>query len=379
MKRRVSVLFATIVMIILFSISAFAAKPKLSKKAVSLTAGKTKTITLKNANKGTIKWTTSNKKIAAVKKKGKNKAIITAKKKGTAMIIAKYKGKKYQCKVTVKKVAATTSSDGKFSWKVPKTNFTVEKTGDPFYITVDATVKGKGHMLYIKVADKSVVNSTYDNWNMTTTKKFTFPFYPLKKGTTTVTLTCDGVSKKVTVTVTGDKSEVYQTSLKNYLDSNGNFIKSSCRRFERTETCFAYLDGKIANPNGSEYNKYFHLPFDGYNIGNCKVTLERIQGNSGVSLLPNGKMGDVLLESMGRRSLVLKLNIIDENGKQTQINTLDSSFSTTIESSDQQSYIENTAYFFAIRHPKTSTFSYGILHIKYRGLDFDLPFGTTFE
>ena len=377
MKRRVSVLFATIFMIMLFSISAFAAKPKLSKRAVTLTAGKTKTITLKNAGKGTVKWTTSNKKIAAVKKKGNNKAVITAKKKGTATITAKYKGKKYQCKVTVKKAAK--ASAGTFSWKISPTSINVEKTGKPFYITVDSTVKGKSHMLYIKVGDTSVVRSTYDKWNLTTTNKYKLDFYPLKTGSTTITLTCEGVSKKVNVTVTGDKSEVYQTNLKNYLDSNGNFIKSSCKRFERTETCYAYLDGRLADPNGTAHNKYFHLPFDGYNIGNCKITLERIMGNSGVSLLPNGQMGDVMFEDLGVLRLRLKLNIIDENGVQKQINTNDALFSATIESSDSQMSVSNDGVCITVFHPKTSTFSYGILHIKYRGLAFDLPFGTTYK
>ena len=53
-----------------------------------------------------IAWSTSDKAIATVSKKGK----VTAKKAGTAKITATYKGKKYACTVTVKKV--TTSSKG---------------------------------------------------------------------------------------------------------------------------------------------------------------------------------------------------------------------------------------------------------------------------
>ncbi len=79
-------------------------KIKLSKSKLTLTVGKTKTIKLKKAKKLKVKWSSSNKKVATVTKNGK----IKAKKKGTAKIIAKYKGKKYICKVTVKKKKVST-------------------------------------------------------------------------------------------------------------------------------------------------------------------------------------------------------------------------------------------------------------------------------
>lgn len=73
------------------------AKPKLNKKKVTITKGKTFKLKLKNAKASKVKWSSSKKSVATVKK-GK----ITAKKKGKATITAKYKGKKYKCKVTVK-------------------------------------------------------------------------------------------------------------------------------------------------------------------------------------------------------------------------------------------------------------------------------------
>lgn len=89
-----------------------AAKPKLNKKKVSVYVGKTKTIKLKNANRK-VKWSTSNKKIKIVKKSGKysNTVKIKGKKKGTVKLTAKVNGKKYVCKVTVKKKAANTSTN----------------------------------------------------------------------------------------------------------------------------------------------------------------------------------------------------------------------------------------------------------------------------
>ena len=48
--------------------------------------------------KGTVKWTSSNKKVATVSSKG----VVTAKKKGTATVTAKFGNKKVTFKVTVK-------------------------------------------------------------------------------------------------------------------------------------------------------------------------------------------------------------------------------------------------------------------------------------
>lgn len=81
-----------------------AAKVKMNKTKVTLTAGKTVTLKLTN-NKKKVKWSTSNKKIATVSSKGK----VTAKKKGTAKITAKVGKKKYTCKVTVKAAKKTTA------------------------------------------------------------------------------------------------------------------------------------------------------------------------------------------------------------------------------------------------------------------------------
>lgn len=84
------------------------AAPKLSKTKITLTAGKSTTLTLKNAPKGRkVTWSTSDKKVATVSQKGK----VTAKKAGTATITAKVSNKKYTCKVTVKSKPADTPAD----------------------------------------------------------------------------------------------------------------------------------------------------------------------------------------------------------------------------------------------------------------------------
>lgn len=68
---------------------------KLSKKSLSLEAGKTAVLKVKGAKK--VKWATSDKSVATVSKAGK----VTAVKAGTAKITATVNKKKYTCTVTV--------------------------------------------------------------------------------------------------------------------------------------------------------------------------------------------------------------------------------------------------------------------------------------
>lgn len=81
-----------------------AAKPKLNKSSLTLTVGKT--YTLKLANAKSVTWKSNDKKIAKVSSKGK----VTAVKAGTTKVYAVYKSKNYYCKVTVKKAAASNTS-----------------------------------------------------------------------------------------------------------------------------------------------------------------------------------------------------------------------------------------------------------------------------
>lgn len=75
-----------------------AATIKLSKKAITLVVGKSKTLKV-TGTKQKITWASSKKTVATVNKAGK----VVAKKAGTATITATVNKKKYTCKVTVKK------------------------------------------------------------------------------------------------------------------------------------------------------------------------------------------------------------------------------------------------------------------------------------
>ena len=71
---------------------------KLAKTSASIKVGKKTTIKAKAAPSGTIKYTSSNKKIATVSSKG----VVTGKKKGTAKITVTCNGVSKTFKVTVK-------------------------------------------------------------------------------------------------------------------------------------------------------------------------------------------------------------------------------------------------------------------------------------
>ena len=82
--KKLMVIF-TVFCMLLASLPVQAASPVISKKAITLTVGKSTTLKVKNA-KGKIKWKSSNSKIASVSKRGK----VIGKKTGKAKITAKY-------------------------------------------------------------------------------------------------------------------------------------------------------------------------------------------------------------------------------------------------------------------------------------------------
>lgn len=82
-------------------------KIHLNKKSANLFVGSTVKLKLNGAKAKKVTWKSANKKIAVVSKKG----IVRAKKEGKTTITATYNGKKYKCKVTVKKKEPQLSAD----------------------------------------------------------------------------------------------------------------------------------------------------------------------------------------------------------------------------------------------------------------------------
>ena len=101
MKKITSLLMSLLLIFSTMSIIAFSATaastPKLSKTSITVYYKATSTLKVTGYSK-TVKWSSSNTKVAKVSSTGK----ITALKKGTAVITVKTNGISLKCKVTVK-------------------------------------------------------------------------------------------------------------------------------------------------------------------------------------------------------------------------------------------------------------------------------------
>lgn len=108
-----AMVIASIVCVAPKTVEAASAKRKINKTAVSVDIGKTYTLKIlkwrkmefyddmiwATDNDVSVKWSTSNKKIATVSSKGK----VTGKKAGTCTVTAKVGSKSFKCKITVKR------------------------------------------------------------------------------------------------------------------------------------------------------------------------------------------------------------------------------------------------------------------------------------
>ena len=147
----------------------------LNKKTATVYKGKTTTLkaTVTGTAAAKVTFTSSNPKVAAV---NKTTGKVTAKAKGTAVITAKCGDVKVTCKVTVKNPTLTLN----------KTSASV-KVGKTTKITAKAAPSGK---VTYKSGNKKIA---------TVSSKGTIK--GIKKGTAKITVTCNGVTKTVKVTV----------------------------------------------------------------------------------------------------------------------------------------------------------------------------------
>ena len=90
---------------------------KINKAIITLETGKTTTLKISGTTKS-VKWTTSNNKVATVSSKG----LVTAKSAGTVNITATVNSKKYTCKVTVKSVLTSEQATKNIQYVTVETN-----------------------------------------------------------------------------------------------------------------------------------------------------------------------------------------------------------------------------------------------------------------
>ena len=147
----------------------------LNKKTATVYKGKTTTLkaTVTGADASKVTFTSSNPKVAAV---NKTTGKVTAKAKGSAVITAKCGDVKATCKVTVKNPTLTLN----------KTSASV-KVGKTTKITAKAAPSGK---VTYKSGNKKIATVSSNG-----------TIKGIKKGTAKITVTCNGVTKTVKVTV----------------------------------------------------------------------------------------------------------------------------------------------------------------------------------
>lgn len=203
---------------------------KLNKKKLVLAVKQTAQLKLTGTGKK-VKWSSSDKKVAKVTQKGK----VTALKKGTAIITAKAGGKKYTCKVTVRKTAI---SDQKASLK----------KGETKQLTIK-NAKGKTSW---KSGNKSV--ATVDNNGKVKA---------VKAGTAVITAKNKGVTLKCTVTVTEVKPAsgwVKENDTWYYYDPDTGVKKTG---WLKTGSVWYYLDKDGAMLHDTVVDGYY-LASDGH-------------------------------------------------------------------------------------------------------------------
>lgn len=147
----------------------------LNKKTATVYKGKTTTLkaTVTGVDAPKVTFTSSNPKVAAV---NKTTGKVTAKAKGSAVITAKCGDVKVTCKVTVKNPTLTLN----------KTSASV-KVGKTTKVTAKATPSGK---VTYKSGNKKIATVSSNG-----------TIKGIKKGTAKITVTCNGVTKTVKVTV----------------------------------------------------------------------------------------------------------------------------------------------------------------------------------
>ena len=176
--------------------------PKISLTKKTINAGEKFTLKLNGTTKS-VKWTTSNKKVATVSQNGVVKGIA----KGTANIIATVGGKKYVCKVTVKEPRILSVSTNEL---------TIKDEG-----TITVTYKGSG-TITCNIDNTDIIDCEWsEEWDGDSCELYVTA---LKYGKATITITDDESDEICIIKVNSNKKSSTVDNfnkLKNYIKIYG--------------------------------------------------------------------------------------------------------------------------------------------------------------
>lgn len=257
--KKVCCMFILLLLILLGNYIIEAASTiKLNCNKLLLTEGKTYQMKIKGS-KGKVSWTSSNKRVAIVSKKGR----IRAKKAGKSIITAKIKGKKFRCKLTVRKVKI----------RLNKTRLTLVK-GRSFLLKLKGTKK-RAKWSSDKKAVASITNAG--------------KVIGKKNGIAIITATLNGKKYKCIVMVLSNNQE---TNLNNNQDLA--ITPPTATKKEEQKDNNPYLDKTNYHSKEMNIEKInFVLPKDFMEVENKKET--KYKGYFPVSRKEDKKSSGILL------------------------------------------------------------------------------------
>lgn len=172
-----TILIFSFILPLLLPMHSQAASVKLNAKSKTIYVGKTFQLKLSGVKKGTsIKWKSSNKKVAKVSSTGK----VTGVSVGKAKVSAIVSGKIYSCNINV---------SSRLSAK--QTTFICKDNKE--HTTITAKNLKDTEFIHIKIEDPSILSCVME---YTEDSKFLLKFFPMSDGETTVTLSISGSPKE---------------------------------------------------------------------------------------------------------------------------------------------------------------------------------------
>jgi hypothetical protein len=247
-------------------------KKQLSAKSKTLTVGKEYTLKLKGLTKKEkqsskkVTWKISDKSVAAFKGKTKYTVTLKARKVGTTKVTGTYKGKKYTCKITVKKASATsgsgsttssettTSSSKNTKAKLNTTGVTRYYFDEEYkdYITPDSAHKSSFQFKVSGVAEDEIIH-----WSIVSSRSPSSSFIVSDEGYVhfwTEPVALDGYESATVVAKLEDGTKLTATlkgyselgiAVKNKMDQfQAEYISDSMTEYEKMETIAKYVESE---------------------------------------------------------------------------------------------------------------------------------------